>query len=210
MTFIDKFNLLEERLAKGSLSLELGVGSKKNCSEALGIDKIDTPACDIVGDVAEVLASLPDSSVHYVYASHFVEHIEYVDHFLSSLLRVCAPNAEIVLIAPHFSNPFFYSDPTHRASYGLYTFGYYCNIAKFSRTIPSYSRIKGLELANVSLLFGSYPPNYFRHIVKKVIEKLVNSSYWAKELYEECFCWFAPCYEVRNVLLGTKSSSLND
>jgi len=204
MPFVDKYNLLEQRLAKGSISLELGVGTRKVYPEAIAIDRVDTPVCDVIGDVNEVLASLPDSSVHLIYASHFVEHIDFVEQFLESLVRVCMPNAEIIIIVPHFSNPFFHSDPTHRASYGLYTFAYYAQSARFSRTIPSYSRISSLELTSTFLSFRSYPPNYGRHAFKKLLEVLVNSSYWAKELYEECFCWMAPCYDVTNVLLVRK------
>jgi len=204
MAFIDKFNLLEERLATGNLSLELGVGSRKVSADSVGIDIIDTPACDVIGDVNEILSSLPDSSVRKVYASHFIEHIDCVDKFLETLVRVCTPNAEIVLVVPHFSNPFFYSDPTHRATYGLYTFAYYAQAHRFSRSIPAYSRINSLELSNVFLSFSSYPPNYGRHLLKKLFELLVNSSYWTRELYEECFCWLSPCYDIKNTLLVRK------
>ena len=200
MTYKDKYNLIPNALKQGTLSIEIGVGHKKLNPNAIGIDAIDSPACDIIGDAIEVLNALPDSCVNSVYASHFIEHIEPVDEFLNCLVRVCQIEAKIVIIAPHFSNPFFYSDPTHRATYGLYTFSYYAMSTLFRRSIPSYSRINGLALTDVALRFSSYPPNYIRHAIKKLIQKIVNCSSLSKELYEEVFCWLAPCYDVQYAL----------
>ena len=196
----DKHNLIPIRLKEGPLSIEIGVGHKKINPIAIGIDAIDSPACDVVGDAFDVLNALPESCVSSVYAAHFIEHIEPVGKFLNALMRVCTEDAKIVIIAPHFSNPFFYSDPTHRATFGLYTFCYYSKSDLFRRTIPSYIRISGLILASVSFHFCSYPPNYIRHALKKIIQKVVNYSNWTKELYEELFCWLAPCYEVKYIL----------
>ncbi len=201
MTFIDKYNLIAKRLETGPLSIEIGVGQKKINPDAIGIDVIDSLACDVVGDAIEVLNSLPDSCVESVYASHFIEHVDSVSELLDSLVRVCSSGAKIIFIAPHFSNPFFYSDPTHRATYGLYTFAYYAKSDLFRRTLPLYSRIKGLLLTEVVLRFYSYRPNYIRHFLKQLAQKTVNSSMWMKELYEESFCWLIPCYDVKYVLI---------
>lgn len=197
MTYRDKNNLIAGRLRAGFLSIELGVGQKKLDPTSIGIDVIDGLACDVVGDAIEVLGSLPDSCVESVYASHFIEHIESVHELLRSLVRVCTQDARIIMVAPHFSNPFFYSDPTHQATYGLYTFVYYAQSNFFRRTVPSYSRINGLVLVGVSIGFSSYPPNYVRHGVKKILQYIVNSSAWAQEFYEEALCWLFPCYEIK-------------
>lgn len=196
MNFSDKKNLIPKALSQGLLSLELGVGSKKIFSSSISIDKLDTDACDVVGDVLDVLESLPDSCVETIYASHFIEHIEFPQVLLESLVRVCASGSTITFIAPHFSNPFFYSDPTHKSTYGLYTFCYYAKNSFFRRSIPDYCLFRELRLSNVKLSFSSYSPNYFRHFLKKVAQFIVNSSHWSQELYEEVFCWVFPCYQI--------------
>jgi predicted SAM-dependent methyltransferase len=204
MTYIDKNNLIPRLLEAGPLSIEIGVGQKKLNPFAIGIDIIDSPACDVIGDAMQVLSALPDSCVKSVYASHFIEHVEPVTKFINCLVRVCTVDALILIIAPHFSNPFFYSDPTHRSTYGLYTFNYYAISTTFRRTIPSYSRVGGLVLVDVLLRFNSYPPNYIRHVFKKIIQKIVNSSSWSKELYEESLCWLLPCYDIQYTLTINK------
>ena len=204
MTYKDKNSLIARQLKAGLLSLELGVGQKKIDPTSIGIDVIDGPACDVVGDAIEVLGSLPDSCVERVYASHFIEHVESVDELLRSLVRVCTKDAKIIIIAPHFSNPFFYSDPTHQATYGLYTFLYYAQSNYFRRSVPSYCRINGLVLIGVTIGFSSYPPNYVRHGLKKIVQYIVNSSAWAQEFYEEALCWLLPGYEIKYELTIAK------
>jgi hypothetical protein len=46
---------------------------------------------------------------------------------IEELGRVMAPGAALTIIVPHFSNPFYYSDPTHRTPFGLYTMAYFCD-----------------------------------------------------------------------------------
>ena len=204
MTYFDKNNLISKRLSQGLISLELGVGHKKRDPASIAIDILDTPQCDVVGNAIEILESLPDSCVQHIYASHFIEHVESPQRLLNSLVRACANGAVISFVAPHFSNPFFYSDPTHNSTYGLYTFCYYSKSSLFQRSIPTYSTIKGLVLADVTLSFSSYRPNYIRHAFKKVVEVIANLSRWSQEFYEEFICWLVPCYEVHYILTVAK------
>jgi len=182
----------------------LGVGPIKHNPDSIGIDVVDSPACDVIGDAIVVLRSLPDSCVHSVYASHFVEHVDPLDALLLELVRVCVSGSRILFIAPHFSNPYFYSDPTHRNFFGLYTFAYYCSSNLFKRTLPQYVLVDGLVLDSVDFRFSSYCPNYIRHSLKFLFGYLVNLSYWTKELYEECFCWILPCYDVKYCIRVSK------
>ena len=204
-TFLDKKNLLKGRLALGPLELELGVGNHKRNEKALGIDLIDSPSTDLVGDAMTIIASLPDDSVGHIESWHFIEHLEDLPSLLNELTRVMHNGAILRFVVPHFSNPFFYSDPTHRAFFGLYTFSYYAVDDLFSRSIPSYCRINGLVLQDVRLCFHSYRPNFFRHGLKLIIGRIVNSNRWLQEFYEECFCWICPCYEVSYELLISKN-----
>src|SRR5256885_7931217 len=48
---------------------------------------------------------------------------------LAELHRVARAAARLEFIVPHFSNPRYYSDPTHIRFFGLYTFYYFCDDA---------------------------------------------------------------------------------
>lgn len=178
------------------LILELGCGSSKRIAESVGIDILDFPCVDVVGDIMEVLSSIETSSVDEVYSWHFIEHISNVPALLNELVRVSKDGGKIHFTAPHFSNPYFYSDPTHAKYYGLYTFCFYANSKLFSREVPEYSLIEGLNLDEVNLIFKSSRPFYFRYLIKKTIQLIFNNSIYMKELYEEFFCWALPCYEI--------------
>jgi len=114
------------------------------------------------------------------------------------------PSGTIKIIVPHHSNPFFYSDPTHVKFYGLYTFAYYAECKFLKRAVPNYSRIEGLSISDVDLIFKSYRPRYIRHALKKTVQKFVNFSSFNKELYEEFFTYLFPCYELHVLLVVNK------
>ena len=115
---IDKKNLLGSLTSSSSLIIELGCGSTKKNPEAIGIDFLNYPAVDIVGDVYDILKKLPESCVIHVSAEHFIEHISDLNILMSELERVVKPGGVIDFVTPHFSNPYFYSDPTHLKFFG--------------------------------------------------------------------------------------------
>lgn len=195
-SFVDKTNRLQDCLSSGSLILELGVGNKRINPDALGIDLIDSPAVDLIGDVFDILSSLPSNCVSHMGSSHFIEHIDSFPVFLKEIIRVAQPKCTLKFTAPHFSNPFYYSDPTHRNFYGLYTFNYYATCSLFARTIPTYSQLSSLYLYDISLSFRSHRPHYIRHILGRFFSLSINSTRWSQEFYEECLCWVLPCFEV--------------
>ena len=194
---IDKNNLLGSLTSSSSLIIELGCGSTKKNPEAIGIDTLNYPAVDIVGDVYDILKKLPESCVMHVSAEHFIEHISDLNILMSELERVVKPGGVIDFVTPHFSNPYFYSDPTHLKFFGLYTFCYlsYSNI--FSRKVPTYKKDLVFTLERVDLKFKSSKPFYGRYAFKSIIGYLFNSCSYMKELYEENFCYLFPCYEIR-------------
>jgi ubiquinone/menaquinone biosynthesis C-methylase UbiE len=200
MPINDKKNILAKIVTFPVLILELGCGSHKRNPNALGVDILDYPDVDLVGDVYEVLAAFPSHSVDKVYSYHFIEHVPDVSRLLGELARVIKPYGKVEFVAPHFSNPYFYSDPTHQSFFGLYTFSYYSSVSPFSRCVPTYGYIADFRLAQVNLIFKSPRPFFVRYAFKKIIGKLFNSCTYMQELYEENFCYIFPCYEVHYVL----------
>src|SRR5450759_340672 len=66
---------VEPYLSRNPLILELGCGGGKRDVRAVGVDLLDLPGVDIMGDALEVLSSLPESSVDSIYSEHFMEHV---------------------------------------------------------------------------------------------------------------------------------------
>jgi hypothetical protein len=196
MKIIDKTGILEKPEKIRDVSIELGCGNSKRDPSSIGIDLLDSPCVDLVGDVSEVLSRLPEACAQRVYAEHFLEHVENISPLMEQIGRILTINGKLEVVVPHFSNPYFYSDPTHKTAFGLYSMNYFSNTAYFNRGVPSYANITCFEIERVHLTFKSPPPFYVRYGMKKIFERLVNVNRFTQELYEELFCYIFPCYEV--------------
>ena len=156
----DKSGVIARLRQHASLHVELGCGARKRDPASIGIDVLDYEGVDLVGDVFDALAMFPDASVARVYSSHFAEHVDDVSRLLTELARVSAPGARLTIVVPHFSNPFYYSDPTHRTAFGLYTMAYYCEQDLFSpgrsalrraHAVPPRGSGTGVQVASAAL-----------------------------------------------------------
>ncbi len=197
MKIIDKKNMLDRIGRMGNLELELGCGKSKKHKDAIGIDAIDYECVDIVGDAYDILREFPDHSVSAVFSYHFFEHLEDIEAMMAELTRVMVDGAFLKVVTPHFSNPYFYSDCTHKKHFGLYSFAYFSKDSLFVRKVPNYGNSPDFELCDVKLIFTSPRPFYFRWGIKKILQRIFNLNHWMMEFYEENLCYLFPCYEVR-------------
>jgi hypothetical protein len=194
MAVLDKRNLLSN--LRGA-PLELGCGSSKRLVDSIGIDKIDYDCVDVVGDVYEVLDQIPSQSTPAIHSYHFFEHVRDVALLIDKIARVLMTNGMLEVVVPHFSNPYYYSDYTHRNFFGLYSFSYLSEDAILRRKVPHYTSSLWFELEEVHLVFKSSPPFYGRHVLKQAFQVLFNVNSYMKEFYEENCCYLFPCYEIR-------------
>lgn len=160
------------------------------------IDLIPGPDVDIVSDIFDYLSTLPDSSVYLIQSSHFLEHIASLDLLFNEFSRVLMPSGMMQHTVPHFSNPYYYSDPTHIRMFGLYTMCYMCQSSLFIRSVPSYSRISLLRLSKVRITFK--PPRFLAifALLGLPFQLIVNRFSLLQEIYEYCGCWIFPCSEI--------------
>lgn len=197
MTIIDKNCILVALDSLNYVKLDLGSGPTKKDPYSITIDILDYPEVDIVGDVFDILASFPANSVDEICTSHFLEHVVDLSRILAEIARVLKPNGVLDVVVPHFSNPYYYSDSSHKTSFGLYTFNYYAvNELKMSREVPMYKRRPEFALLSLRLEFRTTPKFLFRRLLKKILTHIVNLNTYTLELYEEIFCYLFPCYEI--------------
>ena len=198
MTFVDRSGRLAALTAAAPGSLELGCGPAKRSADAIGVDLLDHPNVDVLGDVVSVLASLPDASVRSVYSAHLLEHLPDLDAVFAQLSRVLTDQGTFEVLVPHFSNPYFYSDPTHVRAFGLYTFSYLADAPMLTRKVPRYGKDDALEVTSLRLGFASPWP--VRGLLRKVVAFFANLSDYTREFYEENLVYVVPVYEVAAVL----------
>lgn len=195
MSVSDKSSVLQ-RVDRGErIALELGCGSRKRHRDAVGVDQDDHPGVDLLGDVLEVLRCLPNACVEAVHAYHFLEHVADMDALFVELARVMAQGALLDVEVPHFSNPYFYSDPTHNRFFGLYSFCYLADSTLFRRKVPAYAKRQGFTLIDARLDFDS--PFPIRARLRRAAGWVFNRTRWLQEFHEENLCWLLPCYQLR-------------
>jgi ubiquinone/menaquinone biosynthesis C-methylase UbiE len=173
--------------------VELGPGNNPQAEGAIGVDRSFDSAAHVLADLERGLGLFADSSINEMHCHHTFEHIDNLDQLLLECYRVLRPGGVLVGSVPHFSNPYFYSDPTHRRTFGLYTIAYYCDGCELRREVPRYVPI-GFQCRDLRIKFIS--PFQFRGKVKKVIERLVNTSTATMEFYEENLCFIVPAFEL--------------
>lgn len=181
--------------SKSKVVIELGCGPSKH-PDVIGIDAIPVPGVDIVTDLEAGFPFIPDNSVDEIMSVHFMEHITNLDFLIKEIHRVLKPEGVHKVIVPHFSNPHYYSDPTHKKFFGLYTFDYYASEAtKLKRTVPSFYNTCKFNITKRKLVFKSQ--FLMRNLIKKwIYTNLFNASRYMQELYEESFTGNFPCSEI--------------
>ena len=77
-----------------------------------------------------------------------------------------------------------------------YTLSYFAEDAVLRRRVPTYGHVPRLRLERVRLNFRSSIEFRTRYRLKALLGRLVNTTTWLQELYEENLAWLMPCYEL--------------
>lgn len=198
--------VLEAIAQRRPLRLNLGAG-RRGSDDTFAVDLVDLPGVDIVADLNEPLSLLPDDSVAFVHSSHVFEHIDNLMGLMRELHRVCRPDAKLEIIVPHFSNPNFYSDPTHRRPFGLYTFHYFCDPRwqPGRRKVQDYYTDARFRIESVRFNFDR--ADWLDRLLVPPVRALANRSFAALQRYERRWCRLYPVSEMRFVLTPDKGGS---
>ena len=190
----DRNNLIPGISLRSKVVLELGCGPSKSIPEAITVDMLDIEGVDIVCDLDEGFPFLQDECVDEIYSFHFLEHVKDVNFMMREIYRVLKKGGKNIGRVPYFANPYFYSDPTHKTTFGLYTFAYFSKIPYFKRNVPTFYNDVNFEIKIVEYRFQSR--FFLRHKIKRVFQRLFNSGKYIKEFYEEQLCYILPAYEL--------------
>lgn len=182
----------------GKIIVELGCGKNPKTKNSIKIDNFDYANIDIVTDLNEGIP-LEDGSIDEIHSYHFLEHVDDIGYFMKEINRVLKPGGLCIGSVPHFSNPYFYSDYTHKSFFGLYSFSYFDDKQSiFKRKCPTFYSRNLFKISEIKLIFKS--PFYGRFLFKKIIQFFVNLSRYTQEFYEENFVYIFPAYEIQFVL----------
>ena len=177
--------------------IELGCGKKKR-QGVITVDRVDLPNVDIVADMEEGLAFLPENSVDQIHSRSVFEHIDNFEHLITEIVRVLKKDGTAHIFVPHFSNPYYYSDFTHKRFFGLYTFYYFVESKKqLRRKVPNFYTNIRIRVLSQKLKFRSS----FRILkpLKSLFGRFINLHPLIQAYYEENLCYLFPCHGIEIV-----------
>jgi len=184
------------------IKLHIGSGNS-NLDGYYNLDIADLPNVDIVADLNELLTEIPDNSVSAIYARHSLEHIRNIIGLIKEFHRICRHGAEIKIIVPHFSNPYYYSDPTHVQPFGLYTLHYFMDTEEQEgRKVPSYYTNARFSPGKCKIEF--YKTSLLDKILVPIIRTLTNINYITQFSYERRWVWLWPASDIKFVIYAKK------
>ena len=179
--------------------LDLGCSFHKR-EGFVGIDILRANGIDIQADAC--FLPFKDNAFDEVYSSYALEHIQDNLKVIQELWRVCEHGAIVRLVLPHFSNPAFYDDLTHRHKYSTRTFEHYDHDFHKITGHPNYLPEVNLKVEKAKL--GWWPPQVidrkilWKRSVLKILNRAIN--FLANRypfLCERVWCnWVGGFYEV--------------
>ena len=101
--------------------LDVGCGQNK-FPGAIGIDANPRTQADIIHDLGVFPYPFSDDEFDEVISRHVIEHVPDVLGFVNELHRITKPGGRIKIVTPHYSNPDWATDPTHRNHFNSYSF----------------------------------------------------------------------------------------
>jgi len=189
-----------------ALRLHLGSGEVR-VDGYYGVDQLALPGVAILADLNEPLALLPDNSVAEVVSHHCLEHVREFLPLMAELYRVVQPGGRIWIEVPHFSNPYYYSDPTHVRPFGLYTMYYFVRPdLQPRRKVPCFYSSARFKVRKIWI--QPMPRTWFDRLIFPFMTTVINRSTGWQDWYERRVCRVFPAWSISYEMEPDKSDNV--
>lgn len=101
--------------------LDVGCGQNKFAG-AIGIDANPRSHADVIHNLGDFPYPFLDDEFDEIICRHVIEHVPDVLGFVNELHRITKPGGVLKIVTPHYSNPDWATDPTHRNHFNSYSF----------------------------------------------------------------------------------------
>src|SRR4030095_15154613 len=100
--------------------VDVACGQKK-LAGAIGIDSNPRSHADVIHDLGVFPYPFNNDEFEEVLCRHVIEHVPDVLAFVNELHRITRPGGRLKIVTPHYSNPDWATDPTHRNHFNSYS-----------------------------------------------------------------------------------------
>jgi SAM-dependent methyltransferase len=101
--------------------LDVGCGQNKFAG-AVGIDSNPRSHADVIHDLGVFPYPFKNDQFDEIICRHVIEHLPDVMAFVTELHRITKAGGRIRIVTPHYTNPDWATDPTHRNHFNSYSF----------------------------------------------------------------------------------------
>ena len=181
------------------IKLDIGCSHHK-LKDHIGVDIKIGPDVDVIAD----MHALPfkDSVIDRIHTRHTLEHVEDPHLCLTELYRITKPDGLMKIIVPHYSNPAYWADITHKRPFSIRSFEYFDIEFAEKAGFPIYLPQINLKTLKKSLTF--WPERIYikkspikRFILKTLDNLLSGLANRNPILCEKLWCnWVGGFYEV--------------
>jgi len=145
----DRSHIGESVASARPLVLDIGCGTNK-VPGAIGMDNNPRTSADVIHDLDDLPYPFDDDEFDEVIGRHVIEHVRDPMAVMCELHRITRNGGIVKLIAPHWTNPDFATDLTHRNHLNSYSFR---NLTDERAVFPFYTDVRFRQLkARVTLL----------------------------------------------------------
>jgi len=173
--------------------LDIGCGANK-VAGAIGMDVNPRTAADVIHDLDELPYPFADDSFDEVIGRHVIEHVQNPMAVMSELHRITRAGGTVKLLAPHWTNPDFATDLTHRNHLNSYSFrnltderavfDFYTD-ARFKQKVCRVTLLNLWKLTGLEYLINLDNRHPRWRFVRKFWEQYLNAVMRGKEIYFE-------------------------
>ena len=185
--------------------LRLNLGSGPSPKQGYySVDHLEMQSIDILADLNEPFDLLPDNCAEHIFSRHALEHIDNFLPLMREIYRITSPKGRIELTVPHFSNPYYYSDPTHVRFFGLYSMNYFVAPDKQlgPRKVPSF--YSDIRFIIESIYIDFYQTSRLDKLLAPIFSSLVNKRINFQDFYERRLCHLFHAWEITYVMRPEK------
>jgi SAM-dependent methyltransferase len=173
--------------------LDIGCGTNK-VPGAIGMDKNERTRADVIHDLDELPYPFADDEFDEVIGRHVIEHVRDPMAVMCELHRITRAGGVVKLLTPHWTNPDWATDLTHRNHLNSYSFrnltderavfAFYTDV-RFRQRMARVSVLRLWKLMGFELFINldhRYPSLRF---FRQIWEHYLNAFVRGKEIYFE-------------------------
>ena len=113
--------MADDRQTASKSILDVGCGQNK-FTGAIGLDSNPRSHADVIHDLGSFPYPFENDQFDEIICRHVVEHVPDVIGFVTELHRITKHGGLLRIVTPHYSNPDWATDPTHRNHFNSYSF----------------------------------------------------------------------------------------